>query len=149
MFIVDLNGSYVVSSARTWIPESRWISTCGAQGTAGDFPWRRAWIEEIARGLLRTNGSDDDCRAPVLDGSGADRPWDVIIGRLLTPAQVQMIGARRRRASRCLRNDLSAEARMTPKRRIDADLQVLSDVYGKPLRLSGHVPRRSPRASRP
>src|SRR3984885_10234041 len=97
LLIVDLNGTYMLSSARNWdTGEPLDLDLTDRKALPEDFPWRRNLADgKPASGLLKTNrGVMMIAAAPVLDGSGGGRHTGmVIMGRLLTPAQVQQIGA--------------------------------------------------------
>jgi two-component system NtrC family sensor kinase len=138
MLIVDLNGGYVSSSARSLDSgDALDIDLVSRKALPEDFPWRMNLREgKPAKGLLQTNrGVMMIAAAPVLDGSGSGRPLGmVIMGRLLTPLQVQMIGAQ-----------AQAGLAMQPDRRsaggeqiveTDTATQIIrsfADVYGRPL----------------
>jgi two-component system, NtrC family, sensor kinase len=147
LLIADLHGNLVLSSAED-VETGKPLDLDLANRTAlpDDFPWRRNLADgKSAKGLIQTNrGIMMIAAAPVLDGSGAGRPLGmVIMGRLLTPAQVEALGAR-----------AQAALSMLPSRRIgsadqvvetDAQTQVyrsFNDVYGRPLMdLRVEVPR--------
>ena len=97
MLIVDLHGNYVLSSARSLdTGEPLNLDLAARKALPEDFPWRKNLAEgKPARGLLRTNqGVMMIAAAPVLDGSGGGQPLGmVVMGRLLTPFQVHLIGA--------------------------------------------------------
>ena len=130
MLIVDLHGGYVsVQRARSWRPASRWISICRrASRCRRIFPGARIWPRASRRsGLLRTNqGVMMIAAAPVLDGSGGGAALGmVLMGRLLTPEQVQMIGAQAQ-ASLAMLPDHRRTARPDRRdRRGDPGLQAL------------------------
>ena len=78
MLIVDLNGSYVLSSARSLdTGEPLDLDLAARKALPEDFPWRRSLVRgKSARGLLRTNrGVMMMAAAPVLDGSGGGPPF--------------------------------------------------------------------------
>jgi two-component system NtrC family sensor kinase len=112
-----------------------------------DFPWRKHLGDgKPARGLLRTSGGVMMiAAAPVLDGSGGGAPLGmVLMGRLLTPAQLQLIGAQAQASLAMLpESSAGADQRIAET---DASTQVFkpfADVYGKPLMsLRVDVPRR-------
>jgi two-component system NtrC family sensor kinase len=148
MLIVDLNGSYVLSSARSLdTGEPLDLDLAARKALPEDFPWRRSLVRgKSARGLLRTNrGVMMMAAAPVLDGSGSGPPLGmVIIGTLLTPAQVQMIGAQAQASLAMLRDHLSAGGDEIVE--TDASTQIFKafpDIYGRPLMtFRVDVPRR-------
>ena len=148
MLIVDLNGSYVLSSARSLdAGEPLDLDFAARKTLPEDFPWRKNLGQgKPARGLLSTNrGVMMIAAAPVLDGSGGGLPLGmVIMGRLLTPAQVQMIGAQAQASLAMLRDHPVVGLEEIAE--TDASTQVFkpfADVYGKPLMtFRVEVPRR-------
>lgn len=148
MLIVDLNGSYVVSSARSLdTGEPLNLDLAARKALPEDFPWRRNLVRgKSARGLLRTNrGVMMMAAAPVLDGSGGGAPLGmVIIGTLLTPAQVQMIGAQAQASLAMLPDHPSTGGDEIAE--TDASTQIFKsfpDIYGRPLMtFRVDVPRR-------
>jgi sensor domain CHASE-containing protein len=148
ILIVDLNGNYVLSSARNLISgEPLDIDLAARKALPADFPWRRNLSEgKTARGLLRTNrGVMMIAAAPVLDGSGAGQPLGmVLMGRLLTPGQVQMIGSQAQANLSMSRDRLSEGGEQIAE--TDEATQVyktFDDVYGRPLMsFRVEVPRR-------
>ena len=148
MLIVDLNGDYLLSSARIWdTGEALDLDFTARKALPEDFPWRKNLADgKPARGLLRTNrGVMMTVAAPVLNGSGSGQPLGmVIMGRLLTPAQVQLIGAQAQASLAMVRDHLSAGGEEIAE--TDASTQIFKsfmDVYGRPLMtFRVDVPRR-------
>jgi sensor domain CHASE-containing protein len=148
LLIVDLNGGYLFSGARTWdTGEPLDLDLTARKALPEDFPWRKNLADgKPARGLLRTNrGVMMMAAAPVLDGSGGGQALGmVIMGRLLTPVQVQMIGAQAQASLALLRDHLSAGGEEIAE--TDAATQIFksfTDVYGNPLMtFRVEVPRR-------
>ena len=148
ILIVDLNGGYVMSSARNFdTNEPIDIDLAARKALPEDFPWRNnLGHDKPARGLLRTNrGVMMIAAAPVLDGSGTGQALGmVIMGRLLTPVQVQLIGAQAQASLAMLPAAASAGGETIAE--TDAATQVLkpfADVYGRPLMsFRVEVPRR-------
>jgi two-component system, NtrC family, sensor kinase len=148
MLIVDLNGRYVLSSARNLeTGEAMDLDLAGRKTLPQDFPWlKNLAAGKSARGLLRTNkGVMMIAAAPVLDGSGSGVPLGmVIMGRLLNSAQVQMIGAQAQASLAMLPGHPSAAGEQITES--DTATQVLRpfmDIYGTPLMsLRVDVPRR-------
>jgi len=148
MLIVDLNGGYVLSSARTLdTGEPLDLDLVARKALPEDFPWRRNLADgKPARGLLRTNrGVMMIAAAPVLDGSGGGQPLGmVVMGRLLTPLQVQMIGAQAQAALTLLLDRPSTGGEEIAE--TDTSTQVFrpfTDIYGRPLlSFRVDVPRR-------
>ncbi len=148
ILIVDLNGDYVLSSARNLISgEPLDIDLAARKALPADFPWRRNLGEgKAARGLLRTNrGVMMIAAAPVLDGSGGGKPLGmVLMGRLLTPGQVQLIGAQAQ-ANLAMSRDLLFEGgeRIAETDAATQVYKTFDDVYGRPLMsFRVEVPRR-------
>src|SRR5579863_96884 len=147
ILIADLKGAYVASSARTLDTGAPLdLDLTARKALPRDFPWRDDLSRgNPLRGLLRTNrGIMMIAAAPVLDGSGAGQPLGlVLMGRLLTPVQVRLIGAQ-----------AQASLALVPLRPPDADkiaetdvsTQVFKsfvDIYGRPIMsLRVEVPRR-------
>jgi two-component system NtrC family sensor kinase len=138
MLIVDLNGGYVSSSARSLdTGEALDIDLVSRKALPEDFPWRMNLSQgKPAKGLLQTNrGVMMIAAAPVLDGSGSGRPLGmVIMGRLLTPLQVQMIGALAQAGLAMQPDRQSAGGEQIVE--TDTATQIIrsfADVYGRPL----------------
>ena len=153
MLIVDLNGRYVLSAARSLDDgEPLDLDLASRQALPDDFPWRKNLGEGRAlKGLLRTNqGVMMIAAAPVLDGSGSGHPLGmVLMGRLLTPAQVQMIGAQAQAALMLLDRAPAAGDQIASGDQIketNASTQIFKpfvDIYGRPLMsFRVDVPRR-------
>jgi two-component system NtrC family sensor kinase len=148
MLIVDLNGAYVLSAARSFdTGESLDLDFTARKALPEDFPWRKNLADgKPARGLLRTNrGVMMTVAAPVLNGSGSGQHLGmVIMGRLLTPAQVQMIGAQAQASLALVPDRLSAGGEEIAE--TDTTTQIFksfTDVYGKPIMtFRVDVPRR-------
>jgi sensor domain CHASE-containing protein len=147
ILIVDMTGSIVLSTARDLDTGATLkIDLVGRQSLPDDFPWRKNLAEgRPARGLIQTNlGVMMIVAAPVLNGSGSGVPrGTVIMGRLLTPAQVQSIGAQAQAALSMLQDGRAAAADQIAE--TDAVTQVdrsIRDIYGNPLMtLRVEVPR--------
>ena len=148
MLIVDLSGGYVMSSARSLdTGEPLELDLTARKALPEDFPWRKNLAEgKPARGLLRTSkGVMMIAAAPILDGSGGGQALGmVIMGRLLTPAQVQMIGAQAQASLAMLWDHQSAGGEQIAE--TDSSTQIFktfADVYGRPLMtFRVDVPRR-------
>jgi sensor domain CHASE-containing protein len=148
MLIVDLNGAYLLSSARTWeTGETLDLDFTARKALPEDFPWRKNLADgKPARGLLRTNrGVMMTVAAPVLNGSGSGQHMGmVIMGRLLTPAQVQMIGAQAQASLAMLSDHLSDGSEEIAE--TDTSTRIFKsfmDIYGRPLMtFRVDVPRR-------
>jgi two-component system NtrC family sensor kinase len=147
MLIVDLDGRYVLSAARSLDDgEPLDLDLAARKSLPEDFPWRDNLAGgKPVSGLLRTNqGVMMIAAAPVLDGSGGGRRLGmVLMGRLLTPAQVQQIGAQAQARLMLLDQTPPGAEQITET---DASTQILkpfADIYGKPLMsFRVDVPRR-------
>ncbi len=148
MLIIDLNGNYVESVARRLdTGEPLALDFAAREALPEDFPWRRNLIEgKASRGLLRTNmGVMMIAAAPILDGSGAGQTRGmVLMGRLLTPLQVQKIGSQAQSSLAMLTDHLPAHGEeITETNTSTQILKSFLDVYGKPvMSLRVEVPRR-------
>jgi len=148
MLIVDLNGGYVLSSARSLdTGEPLDLDLVAGKSLPADFPWRKNLMDgKSAKGLLRTNrGVMMIAAAPVLDGSGGGQPLGmVLMGRLLTPLQVQMIGSQAQASLMMLSDHTFAGGEQIAE--TDTSTQVFKtfkDIYDRPLMsLRVEVPRR-------
>jgi two-component system, NtrC family, sensor kinase len=148
LLIVDLNGGYLFSTARTWdTGEPLDLDFTARKALPDDFPWRKNLTDgKPARGLLQTNrGVMMMAAAPVLDGSGGGQPLGmVIMGRLLTPAQVELIGAQAQASLALLRDHPTTGGEEIAE--TEASTQIFksfTDLYGKPLMtFRVDVPRR-------
>ena len=148
ILIVDLDGRYVLSAARNYeTGEALDIDLVNRQALPQDFPWRRNLSEgKPARGLLRTDkGVMMIAAAPVLDGSGSGQSLGmVLMGTLLTPAQVQMIGAQAQANLAMVQGGSSTGGEEITE--TDTSTQVyrpFADIYGRPLMsFRVEVPRR-------
>src|SRR5580698_9125083 len=138
MLIVALDGGYVVSSARDLDSgQPLNLDLAARKSLPEDFPWRKNLAEgKPAKGLLQTNqGIMMIAAAPVLDGTGTGQPLGmVVMGRLLTAAQVRMIGAQAQASVAMLANRPST-SREEFVETGDATqvIRPFADVYGKPL----------------
>jgi two-component system, NtrC family, sensor kinase len=147
MLIVDLNGRYVLSSAKSLdTGEPLDLDLAARKALPADFPWRENLEQgKSARGLLRTNqGVMMIAAAPVLDGSGSGKPLGmVVVGRLFTAAQVHMIGAQAQTTLAMLDQSPAAGEQVTETEAATQVLKPFMDVYGKPLMsFRVDVPRR-------
>jgi signal transduction histidine kinase len=148
LLLVDMQGKYAFSVARDWATgEPLAIELAARGGLPDDFPWRAALAAgKPVRGLMRTSqGTMMLAGAPIFNGSAHGEPRGMtIMGRLLTPEQLQSIGTEAQADVTML-----AEPGLAPR---DATLvetgdftQVYGtfrDVYGKPvMALRIDVPR--------
>jgi sensor domain CHASE-containing protein/HAMP domain-containing protein len=148
ILIVDLSGRYVLSSARTLDSgDPLDLDLTARKALPDDFPWRKNLAEgRPAKGLMETNrGVMMIAAAPVLDGSGGGVPLGmVLMGTLLTPAQVQMIGAQAAAHLSMLRGrSVGRGEQITESDTSTRISKPFMDVYGRTLmNLRVDVPRR-------
>jgi diguanylate cyclase (GGDEF)-like protein len=152
ILIVDLNGRYVLSKARSSnTGEPLDLDFVVRKALPEDFPWRENLAQgKPAKGLLRTNkGVMMMAAAPVLNGSGhgtgqRQHLGMLIFGKLLTAAQVQMIGSQAQTNLTMLPDPPSTGGEQIAE--TTAFTQVVKpfmDIYGRPLMsLRIDVPRR-------
>jgi diguanylate cyclase (GGDEF)-like protein len=138
LLIVDLNGDYVLSKARSVnTGEPLDLDLVAGKALPKDFPWRENLAQgKPAKGLLRTNnGVMMIAAAPVLNGSGSGRHLGmVILGRLLTPTQVQMIGAQAQASLTMLSDPPSTGGvQITETDTLTQVVRPFVDIYGRPL----------------
>jgi two-component system NtrC family sensor kinase len=148
MLIVDLHGSYVLSSALSLeTGEPLDLDLAARKALPADFPWRKNLAEgKPARGLLRTNqGVMMIAAAPVLDGSGGGQPLGmVLMGRLLTPFQVHLIGAQAQASLTMLPDTPRSGAEEIAETNTSTQVvRPFADVYDRPvMSFRVDVPRR-------
>jgi two-component system, NtrC family, sensor kinase len=147
LVIVDLDGN--VAEARDLdLASDRplGLDLAHVHRLAADFPWRskiRAGIP--VRGMLNTNrGVLLLAGAPILDGAGHGPVRGmVLLGRLLTPAVVQSIGAQAQADLQRLDQVSGGSAlRLEETSRLTRVYQSFDDIYGRPvMTLRVDVPR--------
>ncbi len=147
LMIVDLQGAVVLADARDLESgESLNIDLSAAGSLPDNFPWRRHLTDgRSARGLIRTNhGIMMLASAPVLDGSGTGRSLGaVIMGKLLTAAEVRRIGAEAQTDLAMLQADVSGGGERIVETATTTEVyRAFPDIYGAPLMsLRVDVPR--------
>jgi sensor domain CHASE-containing protein len=147
MLIVDWDGRFVLSTARNIdTGEPLDLDWMARKALPEDFPWRKNLADgKSAQGLMRTNqGVMMIAAAPVLDGSGGGRPLGmVIMGKLLTPLQVQLIGAQAQASLTMLDSPPAGGEAIAETETSTQIYKSFMDVYGKPLMsFKVDVPRR-------
>ncbi|HEV7612773.1 MAG TPA: CHASE4 domain-containing protein [Steroidobacteraceae bacterium] len=148
LLIVDLNGKYMSSTARSLeTSDALDLDFAVREALPEDFPWRKNLREgRGASGLLRTNmGVMMIAAAPVLDGSGAGQSRGmVLMGRLLTPMQVEKIGAQAQANLAMLLDHLPQQGQEIAETDTSTRIfKLFVDVYGRGLMsLRVDVPRR-------
>jgi two-component system NtrC family sensor kinase len=148
LLIADPHGNLVLSSSRDLEAGSSMdIDFADSHALPDDFPWRQNLADgKPARGLIQTNhGIMMIASAPVLDGSGSGTPLGmVIMGRLLTPKEVHLLGARAQAALSLVQDRVAGHGDEVVE--AEGQTQVyrsLNDVYGRPLTsLRVEVPRK-------
>jgi two-component system NtrC family sensor kinase len=148
VMIVDLKGNFLAGGARDLDSGAPLNLDFAAMRTLPEsFPWRRDLaIRTGAKGLVKTNqGVLMVAAAPVLDGSAGGRSLGmVIMGRLLSQQQVQMIGSQAQ-ANLSMMSDRFASGadRLVETDAVTQVYRPYSDIYGKPLMsLKVEVPRK-------
>jgi two-component system, NtrC family, sensor kinase len=150
LMIVDSTGRVVLSNATDLATgEPIDLDLARMKELPADFPWRRSLVTgQPARGLIETNrGAMMIAAGPVLDGSGRGQPIGlVIMGQLLTPPRVHILGERAQAALSMLGASADSLPARDEVRETDEVTRVdrpFSDVYGRPLMtLRVEVPRR-------
>jgi two-component system NtrC family sensor kinase len=143
----DLEGQFMTSAAHDFNSD-RPLTLDFMQGSAlaVNFPWRDNLRNgQLTRGLLQTNrGILMIAAAPVLDGYGRGPTRGmVMIGRLLTVAEIRRIGDR----AQVDLSMLAAPNARTPDQLIETDnvtrvYRSFDDIYGRPIMaLRVDVPR--------
>ena len=147
LLIVDLDGN-VVEARDLELTNDRplGLDLSHLHRLAMDFPWRskiRAGIP--VRGLLDTNrGVLMLAGAPILDGAGHGPVRGmVLLGRLITPAVVQSIGAQAQAdLQRLDRVSGGSALRLEETSKLTRVYQSFADIYGRPvMTLRVDVPR--------
>jgi sensor domain CHASE-containing protein len=149
--IVDGAGNLLVAEARDFDSGNRLpLDLISGKTLPQNFPWLRNMASgQAARGLLRTNrGVLMIASAPILDGTGqgASRGM-VIMGRLMTMAQLHKLGAQAATALSIL--PIPADARQSARGDQISEMPAVirvdrtwADIYGKPvMALRVEVPR--------
>jgi two-component system NtrC family sensor kinase len=138
LVIVDLTGKVLTSAAMDLRSTKAFDLDFVADGAlVADFPWRaNLGTTRTTKGLLRTrHGVLMISAAPILDGFGEGPPRGmVLMGRLLTPAEIKHLGAQ-------VQVDLSLIAPSTSpvaNGLIDTDqvaqiYHTFADIYGSPI----------------
>jgi sensor domain CHASE-containing protein/anti-sigma regulatory factor (Ser/Thr protein kinase) len=148
VMIVDLKGNILAAGARDLDSGAPLNLDFAAMRTLPEnFPWRRdPAVGTAAKGMVKTNqGVMMVAAAPVLDGSAGGRSLGmVIMGRLLSQQQVQMIGAVAQ-ANLSMMSDrfTGGTDRLVETDAVTQVFRPYCDIYGKPLlSLRVEVPRK-------
>jgi sensor domain CHASE-containing protein len=148
VMIVDLKGNFLAAGARDLDSGAPLNLDLAAMKTLPkDFPWRRDLaIRTGEKGLVNTNqGVMMMAAAPILDGNTGGRSFGmVIMGRLLSPQQVQMIGAQAQANLSMVSDSFGGGAdRLVETDAVTQVYRPYTDIYGKPLMsLEVDVPRK-------
>ncbi len=147
LLIADLRGNLVLAGARDLDTGKPMDLDLAGKALPADFPWRRQLgAGTRSKGLLLTNrGIMMLASAPVLDGSGRGPALGmVIMGTLLTPAQVARISAQAQATLVMLAGGgATQDLRIVETRDVTQVYRSYADVYGRPLlNLRVDVPRK-------
>jgi sensor domain CHASE-containing protein len=148
LLLVDMRGKYVFSIARDWASGAPLaIELANRAGLPEDFPWRAALAAgKPVRGLLRTSqGILMLAGAPIYNGSAHGAPRGMtIMGRLLTPEQLKVIGTEAQADVTMLPETGHAPrgSNLVETARLTQVYGTFEDIYGKSvLNLRIDVPR--------
>ena len=148
MLVIDQAGDIVMSSALDLNTDQPLdIDFAARQALPADFPWRANLRDgRPAKGFLQTNrGIMMIAASPVLDGNGGGPQHGmVLLGRLLSAAEIQRIGAQAQaQLSMAPASDAGVPGQLTETEDFTHVFRSLDDVYGHPLMtLRIDVPRR-------
>lgn len=143
----DPSGHFIASETLDLQTDERLdLDFTSRQTLTPDFPWRANFRDgRLAQGFLQTNrGILMAAAAPVLDGFGnGPARGMVIIGRLLSPREVEEIGAQAQAALAMVAPlNLGRRDRLAETDRVIQVYHSFDDVYGRPiLTLRVDVPR--------
>lgn len=148
MLIIDLDGSFVLSD-EVDLDSNRplGLDLLAHKALPADFPWGANLREgRSARGLLQTNrGVMMIAGSPVLDGNeGGPARGMVILGRLLSAAEIRQIGAQAQEQVVGLAASYpQGPDQLTESAETTQVYRTFDDVYGRPaMTLRVDVPRR-------
>ena len=148
LLIVDLNARVVLSSAYDPVSGAPMrIDLADRAALPEDFPWRKNLAEgKPARGLVQTDkGVMLLVAAPILNGSGTgDYRGSVMMGRLLTPAQIRFLGAQAQTSVSMLRHGSADAADLITETQAATQVdRSYRDISGIPIMtLRVEVPRK-------
>jgi sensor domain CHASE-containing protein len=146
LLLLDLQGHVIVSTARE-LESGKALNLDFAAQTElpANFPWRANLVSGLpARGLVRTNlGIMMLAAAPVLDGSGGGKSRGMtILGRLLTPKQLEGIGTQAQVALFMKESSTPPAQELTETDQVTTVYRSFDDIYGHPvMTLRIDVPR--------
>lgn len=147
LLIVDLDGRLVQSNDLDLTSDhALGLDLTAWRALPAGFPWRANLRSgKAAQGLLRSNrGILMLAAAPVLDGNGEGPTRGmVIMGRLLTPAEVQGIGVEAQADLTMLPPSSGGSTDLVETDAVTQVYRGFSDLYGRPIMaLRVDVPRR-------
>jgi two-component system, NtrC family, sensor kinase len=147
LLLVNTDGGVIFSAARD-LDSNAPLSIDVAQqhSLPKDFPWRRVLTGgRSVRGLVSSDhGIMMLAGAPILDGSGTGQSVGmVLMGRLLTPAQLQEIGTQAQATLVMIDTPRTAPAQtLVEVGNLTQIYRAYQDIYGRPLMtLQVDVPR--------
>ena len=138
LLIVDLGGR-IVSSLTQDLETGKALNLdlASAKELPDDFPWRANLISgKPAKGLIQTNqGVMMMTESPIMDGTGTgDHRGMVIMGRLLTPHQVEKLGALAQAAFALIKDGRAHDEDAVIETKQSTQVyRPIRDVYGRPL----------------
>jgi two-component system, NtrC family, sensor kinase len=148
MLVIDPDANIIMSSALDLNSDQPLDIDFAARKTLPpDFPWRANLRDgRAAKGFLKTNrGILMIAASPVLDGNGGGPQRGlVLLGRLLSAAEIQRIGAQAQaQLSMAPAGDARIPGQMSETEDVTHVFRSVDDVYGQPLTaLRIDVPRR-------
>jgi sensor domain CHASE-containing protein len=146
LLLIDLDGNVIFSTARE-LDTGKTLDLDFAKQSVlpAKFPWRANLSSgQQARGLVRTNlGVMMLAAAPVLDGSGGGKSRGMtILGRLLTPKQLDAIGTQAQVALFMSESSTPPAQALTETDQVTTVYRSFNDIYGQPvMTLRIDVPR--------
>lgn len=138
LVIVDLDGR-IVSSLTHELETGRALNLDLASGKTlpEDFPWRANLISgRAAKGFMQTNqGVMMMTASPIMDGTGqGDHRGMVIMGRLLTPLQIERLGALAQASFSVIQDGRAFDEETVLETRSSTQIyRGIRDIYGRPL----------------
>jgi two-component system NtrC family sensor kinase len=146
LIFIDLDGRFAASGTLDFTSGAPFdLDFMKGDMLSGDFPWRANLRDgRSVKGFLQTNqGILMVAAAPILDGfeQGPTRGM-VLMGRLLTPTEIEHIGARAQAKLAMLVPPSSDRDRLLETDNITQVYRTLDDIYGHPIvTLRVDVPR--------
>jgi two-component system, NtrC family, sensor kinase len=147
LLVVDPDGRFVLSRDLDLDSDRPLgLDLAARKALPDDFPWRAGLRDgRAAKGLLQTNrGILMLAAAPILDGNGQGPARGmVILGRLLSPAEIRGVGAQTQTQLALLAPAVGhASTELIESDTVTQVYRSFNDVYGRPImRLRIDVPR--------